>query len=367
MAKKLFSKKDFISKSKTFKPTIKNESIIDDHQIKSYKEFTSDLKEAASMDARIAEFSLVREHSVLGESGIQKGVSILQESGLTRESIRDGFDSLTGSSSGSNNDLDQQLRNAATEARAMTRNEGCALTGLAVSYVGYLGSAGVYGPSAGYAAGRACQWLDAWVNETMDESHRESTGSATPAQNEVYWENRKKRSDANENENTNPEDPKESKDATSAGQTDSTEPMSVPTEEGCTNPEVDNVTGDIADPQVVQRMIEEIKNFIDPSSTPGPDGDYASQYHDKVTSPDPSALRDQYINWGDESTGWGNLTAPDFNSGNIIDPSVNWGDYHTDMRPVLNVGTPVGSKAECSFDEVNKDSILELVPVIDNF
>jgi hypothetical protein len=366
MAKKLFSKKGFISKQKTFQPTIKNESIIDDHQIESHREITSNLKDAASIDARIAKFSLVSEHSVLRESGIQKGVSILQESGITSESMWDGFDSLTGSSSGSNNDLDQQLRSAVDEARAMARNEGCALTGFAVSLTGYLGSAGVAGPSAGYAAGRVCQWLDAWVDETMDESHRESTGSATAAQNEVYWENRKKRADAKENENTNAEDSKETKDATSAGQTDSTEPMSVPTDEGCTNPEVDNEIGGIADPQAVQRMNEEIKNFIDPSSTPGPDGDYVTQYPDILTSPDPSILRDQYINWGDENTGWGNFPAPDFNPDNIVDPSVNWGEYYTDMGPVLNVGTPFESKSGCSFDEINKDSVLELVPVVDN-
>ena len=109
-------------------------------------------------------------------------------------------------------------------------------------------------------------------------------------------------------------------------------------------------------------------HFFDPSSTPGPDGDYVTQYPDSLISPDPSTLRDKYINWGDENTGWGNFPAPDFNPDNIVDPSVNWGDYYTDMGPVVNLGTPVGSNVGCSHDSVTtKGKGFELATIEDHF
>lgn len=81
-----------------------------------------------------------------------------------------------------------------------------------------------------------------------------------------------------------------------------------------------------------------------------------TQYPDSLTSPDPSTLRDQYIDWGDENTDWGNFPAPDFNPDNIVDSSVNWGDYYTDIRPVANVGTPVGLNVGGSHDSVTTKS-----------
>ena len=375
MAKKLFSKKGFISKQKTFQPTIKNESIIDDHQIESHKEFTSDLKKAASIDARIAEFSLVREHSVLEESGIEKGVSILQESGLTRESMwnevanpapasrpanqdqsigqsigtfKPGqigavagltgigtIDVVTGSGSGSNSEFDQQLRNAVAQGKGRA-GDGWNWSGFGTGNpIGDLVGCGlgIAGSSAAIAGTAATAGGLGWL-ATVGLGYTGLTCSRTAirvgeAISDLF-------SDDDDSDN-------------------------------CTDPEVDNQIGGTAGPQAVQRLNEAIKNFIDPSSTPGPDGDFATQHPDSLTSPDPTTLRDQYINWGDENTGWGNFPAPEFNPDNIVDPSVNWGDYYTDVGPVVNVGTPVGSNAGCSFCEVNKDSGLELVPIVDSF
>lgn len=254
----MFVKKGFVSEQKTFQPTIKNESIIDDHQIESHKEFTSDLKEAASIDARIAEFSLVREHSVLEESGIQKGVSILQESGLTRESMLNEFDSVTGSTAGANGDFEQQLRSAVAEARGMASNGFCEVAGLAVGVAGATGGAGAAGPFAGLATTKVCKWLSEQVDEAMDENHRKKTGGATPAENDAHWAQRaadKEKPATTKPDCTKPLDPAETPaETTGGGQTTPDAPMSVPSHTGGTRPEVDNQIGDTADPHAVQRM-----------------------------------------------------------------------------------------------------------------
>ena len=327
MAEKLFSKKGFISKQKTFQPAIKNESIIDTHQIESHKELTSYLKEAASVDARFAEFSLVREHSVMEESGIQKGVSILQEPGLATESMLPEFDAVPGSSSGANNDLDQQLRSAASAGKGMASQE--------------------YDPNCPkYFRDQTYDNYDRFndkdfprfIHNNQDESGTDD--SPVPAKDD---------------------------EPSSGGMTDPDNPLSV---DPYGRPAPDEGMNDDSslDPSAHKRLQEALKNFVNPSSTPGPDGDYVTQHPDSLTSPDPSTLRDKFINWGDENTGWGNFSAAEFNPDNIVDPSVNWGDYYTDMGPVVNVGTPAGSNVGCSHDSVtSKGQGFEQATIEDHF
>jgi len=244
--------------------------------------------------------------------------------GVTGSSIAiESVDVLTGSASGSNSEFDQQFRSAVSQGRGMASDVsdyGCWAFGTAVgAFTAWMGGPAWVAP----AAGGACIFVQ--NNSTFEEED--------PPEN------------AQEQETTN---------------------TLVDLKMG-SKPGVDDTGGGTVDPQVVGQMDEEIKNFINPSSTPCPDGDCITQYSDSLTSPDPSTLRNQFINWGDESTSSGSFPAPDFNTENVIDPSVNWGDSYTDMGPVVSVGTPVGTVTGSSFDQANRDSGLELVPTVDNF
>jgi len=164
MTKTLLKKQSFLSTNNALKPRFKSESIIDNHQVESHGEMRGDIEEANLIDASVPSMSLLSQRSMIEESGIQEEISILQGSGTTRESswieslnpvtgsqltIQDqsvsgaigqtteipGFktgirvtgssvgirsvDPLTGSATGSNDDHDQQLRDAVAQGKGM--------------------------------------------------------------------------------------------------------------------------------------------------------------------------------------------------------------------------------------------------------
>ena len=336
MTFKTSSKKTSIKLQKSYKPTFTNEYIFEDRLQNHHDNIDENLKEAATVEARTADFTLEGGFSVLTESGINRAEhSIMNGMNLDTFSLFDEVTGVGNDNSGPSTDVDQQLMGAGSAGKGMASSYaaqelwanigeglGKVFSSVVGATVGFATTAATTGATGGNvvlgsAVGIAVtdginSTLGAGIEEFEERQKkhaRYSDGYASEEENNKYWVLRQQRQQKREAE----------KDGVNGCETTDNKPG------------VDDNNGDAfgdIDPKTAQKLLKELRNFNDPSSTPGPNGEEDVVY-DVVTMPDPKRIKDPFTNWGID--GYQDYECIEEVKFVIDSKEVNWGDNYTDI------------------------------------